>query len=522
MGSSILRMARWAHDLDLADAPPPVLERVRLQQLGIVGAIRAADQHPFAAALRGAGGSRGGAALVGGKTAPRRDAVRLHVALAGWLEHADHLVAGSPGPAAVPVVLAHARGHSLAELERALLAAQEVAGRFALSLLLAPAQPGMRPVVAAIASATAAGLLEGLSPRQLAHAIALAGQAAPRCTLPEQLEGHAGLAAAAGAVAGLDAVALAKSGVSGPLGSFDDHDGLVAGASPAPLRAAFTGLGRAWLTQTLCFQLHPGAPGLQAPLQAVQEILARHVKAADKRLRADQVDRIEVQLTAPAWWAQQRARRLPGTAPTGLVHRLPEAIGLLVAHHELGPDMYRADALEPRWDALAQVAGRVVIGHAWDRSLDLLDHFVDVLGPLFAGLTAAELDAASAAMTASCGGARLPRPTDPGLLLRLARTRPERLRATLRYQTGDLADARLDQLQVRLGADVRVRTTRGGSWPEHRDLAEGSPGWPWQETRSAVLRKWRGGDDVTAAEALMAAKGDMAGDDWVEALLAAD
>jgi len=311
-------------------------------------------------------------------------------------------------------------------------------------------------------------------------------------------------------------VELAGAGVQGPIDLLDVRGGLLDSLSPAPLRAAFTGLGRAWLSQTLAFAVQPGSPYLQVPLQAVGEILDRHVKAADKRLRADQIDHIEISLGLPGWSQVQLAQQHTSTDPTSLVRRLPQAIGLLVSEYAFGPAELSPERLEARRDSVAEVARRVEIPHSWTRTADLVDHLVEVAGPLLVGLTNAELRAAGAAWGRRSGGLRPPPPA-LGEALAVLRTRPDRLLARLAWQSGDLADARLEELQLRVGADVRLFTTRGGSWRERRDLSIGSPGWPWADTVARVQAKWAGTGDPAAAVALMCSG---PADDAVQALLA--
>ncbi len=522
MATSIQRMARWARQLDLQQVPGPVVERLRLQQLSVAGAVHGAAALPAARALRQAAGRGRTALLVGGGRSSRRDAVVLHVALASMLEHGDDVLFSSTGAAALPVAWAHARGHSVEDLLVAVLAGQEIAGRLGAAMLLGPDQDLARPLHAAVGAAVVAGLLGGLDADALAHAIALSTLASARATPAELRAGLGGVGVARGAAAGLAAVAEAAAGLHGPLDTLDAHGGVLETRTPVPLRAAFSGLGKAWLCQSLSVRLHPGARALQAPLQAVHEILRRHIKAADKRLRPDQVERIEVELSAPAWWETQRMWSARSPAPAGLVHDLRRMIGLLVTHHDLSPGMFTTAALARRQEELAAVAARVEVRHSWERSLDLASHLVDVLGPLFAGVDRRSLRRAERILRAHTGADALSPPQGARGLWGVLAARPDRLLAALRYQSGDLGDARLDAFQLRLGTDVRLHTTRGGTWPEHRDLIEGSPGWPWQDTVQAMCAKWGGEGHAAKARELAAVDVAAEAEGWVSALIGPD
>ena len=156
------------------------------------------------------------------------------------------------------------------------------------------------------------------------------------------------------------------------------------------------------------------------------------------------------------------------------------------------------------------------VNHDWRHTLRLVDHLVDVLSPLLAGVTPAELVQASHMAKASFG-VTLPRP-GAAELLSVLQTRPDRLLERLRHASGDLSHARLREWQFQHGADVKLYTTRGGSWPEQRALAEGSPGWPWDQTVARVLAKYAGAEDPARGQTLLDTDTGSAGGAWVQAL----
>jgi len=98
----------------------------------------------------------------------------------------------------------------------------------------------------------------------------------------------------------------------------------------------------------------------------------------------------------------------------------------------------------------------------------------------------------------------------------ILRARPDALLDRIRHSSGDLAEARLDEWQFRFGTEVRLHTTRGGSWPERRSIPEGSPGWPWDRTVDRVQAE-RG----EGARAMVEASGAEDAEGWVRALLTA-
>jgi hypothetical protein len=111
----------------------------------------------------------------------------------------------------------------------------------------------------------------------------------------------------------------------------------------------------------------------------------------------------------------------------------------------------------------------------------------------------------------------------PGVadLLVIAKARPDRLMERIRYASGDLADARVDEWQLRFGAQVRVGTIRGGSWPSSQPIAIASPGWSWAETRDLVIEKYAGDDGAAMdrVQRALKATGTNQAKRWVKQLL---
>ena len=512
--STLRTLARWARDLNPADLPPAVRVRARLQHLSTAGAVRAVRARPVATRLAGTAEGKT-APLVPGGRGRVRDAVRVHAGLAAWLSYDDMLFSGRTSPGAVSAAWAGARGHTLDELICATVAANEIAGRVGCSLLLSSNGGEVSAAVHAVGAATALGLLSGLDAETLAHALALALSAPSVVPLSVSLGGGDGpaLAAALSAAAGAEAVTLAAAGLRGPLDLLDARDGLLHSLAWTPLRAAFTGLGRTWLTETLSYKLTPGSIWHQPAVQGVAEILRRHVKAADKRLGVDQLERVEVAIGAPGYAQEQVMAEHTALDPATVPLSLRRSIAVEVVSYGLGPEQLEEGWLEQNRDELSEIARRVEVSHSWRHTLALVDHLVDVAAPLLAGLTLPELRAAGQGAARHLG-VGLPAPTGAALL-DVLRARPDRLFDRLRHSSGDLGDARLLEWQFQLGASIKLYTTRGGSWPEERALPEGSPGWPWDQTVAGVLRK----SGLPQAAALLDAPGAEDGLGFVETLL---
>jgi 2-methylcitrate dehydratase PrpD len=511
MPTTLETLAQWAHDLDLDAVPAAVQDRARLQHLSLAGALREIGDRPEGRALRKAGGTRGAARVSTGGTAPRRDAVRLHTGLSGLLSMDDQLLLGHAPGAGVAASWAVAKRHTVGDLLAATIAANEVAGRIGASLLLGGPAGQAQAAVSAAAAAVATARLDGLDARAMARALALALNAPPAASeraMSESGSARASLCAAP-AVHGVEAASLAASGLDAPLDLLDG-DAFFAERTPQVLRAAFTGLGTAWLTATLSYKLLPASTFVQAPVDAVWEILRRHIKAADKRLRPDQVEGIEVRVAAPAHRFDAQADR--GLVPAAVPFSIPSALGVLVVGNGLTPAVLTEPWLRENEEAVRAVAAKVRVVHDPARTAMALGPMLQAVAPLFADVPPLRLVRLLADAAPPSGAAR--RPVALDMLRRVVDARPDRALSSLRGALPDLATARLGEFTLHTDAEVLLYTTRGGTWPERRTGPEGAPGWPWQDTRARVLARHGDGADALAATATTE---DAAG--WVGGLL---
>jgi hypothetical protein len=372
--------------------------------------------------------------------------------------------------------------------------------------------------VQALAAAAAHARLAGLDEKETAQAYALAlSHVGPGHWTTLHGQGLArGSAVANAAAVGGRAVALASQGGQGNLALLDNAPGLFERVAYLPLRAALGGLGETWLTRTLSFPPHPGSLLVQVPVQGVHEILKRHIKAADKRLRVDQLHRIEVRTGFLTCAAESAASRWPGIHAGSVTRSPSRAIGVLVAAQELGAEQVSPAWLAEHRDEVAAAAGRVEIEHDAEHTRALGNHLVEVLGPLFAGVTAKELHHAG-----HRARHELHLPHKAPLTNFLSRpTHLDRLVESARKSSGDFSRVDARAIRFPLGADIKLYTTRGGWWPEHREIPEGSPGWSWEATVRSVIALGTGGEEgEQARQELLAAGTDTRGSTWIRQLL---
>ena len=317
---------------------------------------------------------------------------------------------------------------------------------------------------------------------------------------------------------GLDAFEQARAGVKGSLDLLEAPGGMLETSCWLPLHHAYTGLGQAWLTETISFPRWPGPAAWHSVYDAIHEVLQRHIKAADKRLRADQVERITIKVPAPSMALDRWMERHGIREAASLGHAVRHGIGALVVDHELGTEQLDMAGWEERRLAYGMIAGRVRVEHDVSLTLDFMGHMVESVSPLIGGVTEGE-------WRGLLERVRRPEVAWPSVsfsdVRNLVQHRPDKWFKAVRYAPRDLAQARLPEWQMRLGAAVEINTTRGGCWPERRAIAENGPGWSYKATRDSVLQRFAADDPARAEQApdLLGIGLDEDAEVWLKALV---
>ncbi|MCP4806989.1 MAG: MmgE/PrpD family protein [Proteobacteria bacterium] len=506
--------ARWAASVTFDQLPDDVVQRARLQHLSIAGAVRFSSATPLGAQLLGS--SRGKERLVGSpKKTNKRAALRFHAGMAAAWDHQDHILWGPVGPGSVCATWSEASGHTLGELLTATVVANEISARLGASGLLAPGSGLGWGGLQAVAAAAATAKLRGLDATRFAHALALslAGSSAAALTGLARSPLTRALASAEPVVAGVEAVDLAQAGGTGPLDLLDGDGWQKALGCPVPLHAAFSGLGTTWLTRTIAYSLTPGCLHHKVAFQALVEILDRHMRAADKRLRPDQWTECVIRVPWPTWSMEH----MSGVGADSFSWSLKSAYAAYALTHELGATEVDPAFWADRRDDLRELMGKIRVEHAWEHSATALTSLFELGGPLLSGVGLPQLKHAMGAFKTTLPAPDAPHATD---LMALAKARPDKLLGGLGRHAGDLSSFDTSAWRYVLPIDVKIHTTRGGFWPERRDTLEGAPGWDHANTVERVQEKFAAGDAdrVSRSALLLVSDGSSDASEFVAAL----
>ena len=178
------QLARWVVNLDVADLPPAVVDKMQTSLLHatVVAIIGAGTHHGKAAVdltLAEESAPHGAAILAAGGHATRCGAAFANSKLMHATNQADsYRMLTHPGPCVIPAALASAQlgGATGAQLITALAAGYEVESRIAGDFIASTQARGFRssPIYGTLGAAVATGKLLGLTEDQMVTAIALA------------------------------------------------------------------------------------------------------------------------------------------------------------------------------------------------------------------------------------------------------------------------------------------------------------------------------------------------------------
>jgi 2-methylcitrate dehydratase PrpD len=485
----LFRSAVWAAGLQFRELPARVVESARWQTASCLGALYAglATASGRAAARADLGMGVGGpCTLIPEGAAPMARAAHAHACLSMALDYDDYLPMGHTGHSAVWVALAAAEAHgrSLGEAIAAQVAANEIAGRLGAAVLVGPHNGQLWSHIHLAGAACAAGLLAGLDPKRLAHAMAIALYQPTWALAPGFMGPSSKVATAATPVAaGIAAASLAAEGIEGPLDLVEHPQGYLQALSFAPLSGFLTGLGEAWLTDALAFKIYPGCAYVDAPLDALFDALAAFGRPVDP----EEVAEIDVRATLLTVGMDRMARPVLADgrlSPMGVNFSLPYTLALALCAGRLTG----AELADDRFAELAprarDLAGRVRLCVDWPASLDLLEALDDAVG-LCAALrgVGGGLGRAVRHLGRHGLGARDLRGLGGALAPRLRRLLA-RFRGPHTLSGRDLARA-----EMPFSARVRVRLVGGDSREAVARVPRGAPGRPRAETAALVREK---------------------------------
>ena len=491
-------IARWSAGLTIGEIPERVLEVARSQVLSVLGAIHAgagcAGGQSVIKTVDGMGVDGPCGIYPGGKGTLLFPAILQNASLSMALDYDDYLFLGHTGHSAVcvPLAVGEATGADTATLLTAQVAANEIAGRLGGTVVLGPHNGQMWAHIHLLGAAAAASRVLGLDEEKTANAMGIA-LAEPVYSLFPGFMGPQSklLIASVPSITGTTAAFLAANGMTGPRAILEDPQGFWAHFSFMPLPFMMTGLGRAWVTDTIAFKPYPGCAYIDTGMDALFDIMERFEKQLGRPIEPAEVAdvKVEASLLTIAMNAMSAGYMDPAKlSPTNINFSLPVSIALgIIAGKLTGAELTDPYLDENRREIVA-LAGRVELVHSASlsvRFIKAIDEVVDLEAML------AELDmlglfkarhklgehmrrVATMGPREMLGAWQSLNPAERMLLKSLVS-----LRGLFSKGPGyDLGQSRLEDLRMPFGARVHVTLRDGTMLEAEKHIPRGGPGDP--------------------------------------------
>ena len=461
-------IADWSSTLRYEDIPERLHAKTKAQILSVLGAIHAGRHSEGAMSgievARSWGGPAESTVFIGGGGLPRHNAIFANTCASVAFDFDDYLCFGHTGHSAVCASFAYG------ELERSsgkdvlasITVANEVGGRLGGALLLGPQNGQMWSYIHLLEGACVAGRSLGLDPGRMANAIGVAFTQPPYPLMPAFMGPDSKLLIpATTTIDGCRASELAARGWTGNQSILEDRQGFLRRFNEQNFGWMLSGLGEAWVTDSLCYKVVPGCAYIDTAVDAFTEICRRFEADDGRRPVADDVEEINVRcglLTSGMEGFAQTYRSVERLEPISINFSVALSFGLMLHAGDLGPSYLSHKYLDANRDAIEAVAAKVHLAHD------------------------AEMDK-RASEVGERGGASV--------------------RSLLASQT--LAGQSFEEYVMTFPTEVTLRTGGGREYTQLQDIPLGGAGRPWAETVELVRDKFIAnfaGDEKQAMAAL--------------------
>lgn len=441
------RIAEWVAQAQFTDVPRRVTEEAKNQILSVIAAVHAGHfseaGRTVTRTVKEWSGGKEATMIPSGERTSLYNAIFANSALSMALDYDDYLFAGHTGHSSVLVTLALAEklGVSGKEFLLAQTLANEIEGRLGASVLIGPLNGQMWTFIHLIGGAVIAAKLMGLEKPQIQSAIGIA-MLQPNYPLAAGFFGSEGKTVLASMTTpiGVQAAQLAANGLRGAGEILEGEQGFLSVFTKQPLPGAYEGLGKVWLSDTLCFKLYPGCAYIDTVIDCVLTLGRQH-SIDGKKVKAVHVAASPLTLGMEALSAPHL--KGPESLPVTLNFSVGYNVAAALMDRELTARQFSRERIRDKatWD----LAGRV-------------------------HLTLDEVMA--------------------------QRMRDRSLVKSVRGEHGehfqlDLGSADLSSFKMSFGARVRIEMEDGRTFEAEQEVPYGGAGRPFDERRKSVEDKFR-------------------------------
>ena len=272
----IERFAQFASETKFEEIPSRVVEKIKLQIINSITAIKFSDWHPEALKIYNAekiksNNSKTSTVIALKKKLGPEEAAVVNAAYAMSLDFDDYMLMGHMGYSSIitPLAFLEELNGSLKDLIVTATICNEVMGRLSLSCFFGPLNGQMWSYIHNLGAATAIAKVKKLPKEKIANAMALSLYQPNFCLVPGfWKEGCKLLTASTPLRSGIHSALYAEQGLEGPWNIIEGHYGFHHFFSFHPVIEFMSDLGEAWLSDTLSYKRFPGTSYIGAPVDS--------------------------------------------------------------------------------------------------------------------------------------------------------------------------------------------------------------------------------------------------------------
>jgi len=512
----IERLADWTHELDCDAIPERVKEKARLQLISTIAAVHASSRHEIGKAVLEAvsdwSGDGPSTIIPSGKKTDVLSAAYANAALSLALDFDDYLLFGHTGHSAVFSTLAVAEwaDRSMKDQLTAQVIANEIEGRLGASVVVGPHNGQAWSHIHLLGSAAASAKLLGLSAEQTAHAMAISLYQPTYVLFPGFMGPDSKATTAANpSIIGIQAAFLAGKGATGPLDILEHPQGFLARFSYHPTPFFFSGLGKAWVTDTLAYKIYPGCAYIDTTVDATLALRERFEEEKGRPLEPDDIKEVLVEaaiLTIEMDHLSKIGGSFDPLNPVSINFSIPGNVAIAILKGRLEADDLSREELNRNADQIIALSDKVKLVHDWSlttsfiRSIDEVLKIREMRGEMnikeLIGARFKMRDQYNSSIDLSMGDFRDLWRQAPEVRQRLwsglakgvgNALKSRKKRGAAGY---DLGACKLDEFTMPFAARVTITSKDGATFTHLQEIPWGGPGHPLDKTREFVLNKY--------------------------------
>jgi 2-methylcitrate dehydratase PrpD len=370
----IENFAEFASTTKFDDIPPRVIEKIKLQILNCLSAMKFSDWHPEAKKIyetesKKQSNAKDSTVIPLNEKLGAEEAAIVNAAYSMSLDFDDYMLMGHTGYSSVitPLAFLEAIDGKLGDLIVAATVTNEVMGRLSLSCFFGPLNGQMWSYIHNIGAATAVAKVKNFDAEKMANAMSLSIYQPNFCLVPGfWKEGCKLLTASIPLRTGIQAALYAENGLEGPLNIIEGDMGFLHFFSFHPVKEFMTNLGEAWLSDTLSYKRYPGTSYIGGPVDSA--LGAMKQLGLNSIENVDDIESIIIDTTTFSSSVEQIAMKQDynDLDPIKINFSVRYSVAYALIRGDLLPKYYKQNEIDKNEDKIKELVKKIDVRHDID------------------------------------------------------------------------------------------------------------------------------------------------------------